>query len=127
MSAFKVLYVDDDTFIREVAELALGLDSEMDVRIADSGTAAIALVSSGEFVPDVFLLDVMMPEMDGPQTLAALRRLPGHAATPAIFVTARAQAHEHTPLIEAGAQGVLTKPFDPISFAGEVRRLLAGG
>lgn len=126
MSPLKVLYVDDDAFIREVAELALALDPDMEVRIADGGAAAIALVSGGGFTPDVFLLDVMMPEMDGPQTLAGLRRVPGHARTPAIFVTARAQAHEHTPLIEAGAQGVLTKPFDPISFAAEVRKLLAG-
>jgi CheY-like chemotaxis protein len=126
MAALKVLYVDDDEFIREVAELALGLDPDMEVRVADSGAAAIAMVGAGGFAPDVFLLDVMMPHMDGPATLAELRRVDGHAETPAIFVTARAQATEHRPLIDAGAVGVLTKPFDPIAFAGEVRGLLAG-
>jgi CheY-like chemotaxis protein len=124
MAALKVLYVDDDEFIREVAELALGLDPEIEVRVADGGAAAVALVSGGGFSPDVFLLDVMMPQMDGPATLAELRKTPGHAGTPAIFVTARAQAAEHRPLIEAGAVGVLTKPFDPVSFAGDVRGLL---
>ncbi|MCR5878541.1 response regulator [Phenylobacterium sp. J367] len=125
MASLKVLYVDDDEFIREVAELALGLDPEMEIRVADSGAAALALVGGGGFAPDVFLLDVMMPQMDGPATLAELRKVPGHAGTPAIFVTARAQAAEHRPLIEAGAAGVLTKPFDPVAFAGEVRAILA--
>ncbi|HEY8614878.1 response regulator [Phenylobacterium sp.] len=124
MGALKVLYVDDDEFIREVAELALGLDPDIEVRIADSGATAVDLVRGGGFTPDVFLLDVMMPHMDGPATLAELRKVDGHAGTPAIFVTARAQAAEHRPLIEAGAAGVLTKPFDPVAFAGEVRALL---
>ncbi|WP_374472315.1 response regulator [Phenylobacterium sp.] len=124
MATLKVLYVDDDEFIREVAELALGLDPDMEVRVADSGAAALAIVDGGGFSPDVFLLDVMMPHMDGPATLAELRRVDGHGQTPAIFVTARAQATEHRPLIDAGAVGVLTKPFDPVAFAGEVRALL---
>ncbi len=123
MSVLKVLYVEDDEFIREVAELALGLDPEIEVRVADGGRAAVEVVRGG-FAPDVFLLDVMMPQMDGPATLAALRETLGHADTPAIFVTARAQAAEHRPLIEAGAVGVLTKPFDPVNFAREVRGLI---
>ncbi len=125
MSRLKVLYVDDDAFIREVAALSLGLDPEIEVRTVEGGPQALALVDAGGWRPDVFLLDVMMPGMDGPATLARLRQIEGCGATPAIFVTARAMAHEHVPLMQAGAVGVLTKPFDPVAFAGEVRAKLS--
>jgi len=123
MSKVRVLYVDDDDFIRELVEFSLGLDESLEVRTASSGAEAIELVES-RWTPELFLLDVMMPEMDGPATLGALRRLPGHADTPAAFVTARAQPHEHEALMAAGAVAVLTKPFDPLTLAQQVRGLL---
>jgi CheY-like chemotaxis protein len=88
----RVLYIDDDADIREVAVMALELDPEFDVRTGGSGAEAIALARS--WIPDLILLDVMMPGMDGPTTLRALRDEPLTAAIPVIFITARAQFKE---------------------------------
>jgi len=76
-----------------------------------------------EFVPDLLLLDVMMPGMDGPATLRALRALSETEAVPAIFMTARALPGEIAALQAEGALGVITKPFDPMALAGQVRAL----
>jgi two-component system OmpR family response regulator len=119
----KVLYVDDDDFIREVAEMALGLDAAMEVKVAEDGPSALRLLSGGDWRPALLLLDVMMPGMDGPELLQEARKLDGYGDIPAIFVTARAQPHEHTRLLEAGPLGILTKPFDPLTFAAQVREL----
>jgi len=120
----RVLYVDDEPDIREVASLAFSLDSSLDVRALGSGAEAIALLQAGGFQPDALLLDVMMPGMDGPSVLQAIRALPGHAATPVVFITARAQRDEQNRLLGLGAAGVITKPFDPMTLAGELRALL---
>ena len=120
----RLLYVDDDADIREVAEISLQMDSGMEVRTAASGAEALAILSEGTWRPAALLIDVMMPGLDGPATLARARQLDGHAATPAIFMTARAMPDEVAGLEALGALGVITKPFDPLSLAGEVRRLL---
>jgi two-component system OmpR family response regulator len=125
MSALKVLYVDDEPDIREVAALSLQLDREIEVRTAESGAEALALVETAQWRPDVVLLDVMMPVMDGPGVLRALRDQPAVAATPVVFITARAQSHERGRLIELGAIGVMSKPFDPMSLAKDLRAILA--
>jgi two-component system, OmpR family, response regulator len=85
---------------------------------------ALNLLSDG-FKPDVILLDVMMPEIDGIETLARLRGLPGHAQTPVIFMTARTMEHERSRYMELGALGVIAKPFDPMTLAKNVRDILA--
>jgi CheY-like chemotaxis protein len=123
MSGLKVLYVDDEPDIREVAGLSLQLDPEIEVRAVESGADAIAVFSHGDWMPDVVLLDVMMPVMDGPGVLKALREL--GAATPVVFITARAQSHERGRLVDLGALGVITKPFDPMSLAKDLRAVLA--
>ena len=123
MSGLKVLYVDDEPDIREVATLSLQLDREIEVRAAESGAEAIAVFAKGDWTPDVVLLDVMMPVMDGPGVLKALREMA--AATPVIFITARAQTHERGRLMDLGALGVITKPFDPMSLAKDLRAVLA--
>lgn len=115
----RVLYVDDEPDIREVAALALGLDGGIEVATAGSGAEAIDLAA--RFEPDLILLDVMMPEMDGPTTLHHLRELPSACATPVVFITARAQAHEVQRFMQLGARGVIPKPFDPMSLAAQVR------
>lgn len=76
--------------------------------------------------PDVFLLDVMMPGMDGVDLLEALRRLPAYEGVPAIFITAKAQPAEVEDLISAGAIGVIRKPFDPMTLADQVHKLVQG-
>ena len=122
MSALSVLYVDDDADIREIAGMCLSLDTDMVVRSADSGAAAIELAKS--VLPDVILLDVMMPGMDGCETLSRL-----HSEVDPnvriIFVTARTHSNEIERLISLGAIGVIRKPFYPTEFAADVRRILA--
>lgn len=125
MSALKVLYVDDEPDIREVATFSLEIDPEIQVHAASSGAEALSTLDSGAFAPDVILLDVMMPDMDGPTTLSKIRERETLQGTPVIFITARAQPHERAAFLEKGAIGVITKPFDPMSLAQDVRTLLA--
>ena len=126
MSQLKILHVDDEPDIREVAALALGIDPEIVVQSAASGLEALDVLGGGGWTPDVILLDVMMPELDGPGTLQRLRALPAHSQTPVIFMTARAQAPEQQRFIDLGAMAVIIKPFDPMILASQVRDILAG-
>ncbi|WP_420471483.1 response regulator [Brevundimonas sp. FT23042] len=125
MNTLAILHVDDEPDIREVAAFALELDPGITLTTAESGEAALGLLEGG-LKPDVILLDVMMPRLDGPGTLSRLRDLPGLEATPVIFMTARVQASERDRYIELGAVGVITKPFDPMTLAGQVRDILVG-
>jgi len=120
-----VLYVDDDEGVRDVAELSLELDENVSVQVAESGRAAMARLLSGDCRPDVILLDVIMPDMDGPAVLRELRRYPQFSGIPVIFVTARAGMAEAAAYRELGAIGLVAKPFQPIALAPEVRRILA--
>lgn len=119
-----LMHVDDEPDIREVAAMALELDPEISLTSVASGEAALDQLSAGAR-PDVILLDVMMPRLDGPGVLAALRRMEGLGETPVIFMTARAQSGEVDRFKALGAIGVITKPFDPMTLAGQVRDLLA--
>ncbi len=121
----KLLYIDDEPDIREVAAMALELDGSIEVRQAGSGADALQMLDAGEWAPDVVLLDVMMPGADGPTTLGELRRRPALSQTPVIFITARAQPQERARLMGLGAAGVITKPFDPMTLAQDVRDVLA--
>jgi len=121
----KLLYVDDEPDIREVAAMALELDGGIEVRQAASGAEALRMLDAGDWTPEVILLDVMMPGADGPTTLGEIRNRPASAATPVIFITARAQPHERARLMSLGAAGVITKPFDPMTLAQDVRAVLA--
>ncbi len=120
--SIRILYVDDEPDLREIAMLALSLDAEFEVRCCSSGAEALATV--GTFDPHLMLLDVMMPQMDGPTTLARLREQPGGESLPVVFITARTQAHEVDAFMASGATGVISKPFDPMTLAGTVRRYL---
>ncbi len=119
----RVLYVDDEPDIREIAQLALSLDPELEVRAAASGSEALLLIDS--WTPDIVLLDVMMPGLDGPSTLARLRENPPTAELPVVFITARAQSQEIQNFATLDARGVIAKPFDPMSLAQQVRAFLA--
>lgn len=107
--------VEDESDIQAVARLSLEALGGFQVLVCSSGHEALG--AAPKFLPDLFLLDVMMPEMDGPTTLQALRSIPAVAATPVIFMTAKAQAHEVAYYRELGALGVVTKPFDPMTLA----------
>ncbi len=118
----RILYVDDEADIREVAQLALELEPGFEVRICESGAEALDVAP--KWRPDLILLDVMMPGMDGPAVLAGLRALAETAATPVVFITARTQQQEVAQLRSLGAQGVIAKPFDPMALAGQVSEFL---
>ena len=122
MTDIRILLVDDEPDIREVLDVSLGLDPEFKTRACVSG--ADALVMAAEWSPSLILLDVMMPIMDGLSTLAMLRKNPRTAHIPILFLTARAQSGEIEHFIALGAQGVLPKPFDPMTLAALVRRHL---
>jgi CheY-like chemotaxis protein len=117
----KVLYVDDEADIRTIAELALRLDPAMEVVIADSGEGALQRIGAGRWMPDVALIDMMMPGMSGMELLWLLRQRQDTAAIPVLFVTASARNVEVERYIEAGAIGVIVKPFNPVTLAQTVR------
>ena len=126
MSKLQVLYVDDEPDIREIAGLALALDPDITVRLARSGAEALKTAEGGGTPPiDVIMLDVMMPGMDGPAVLEALRAAPATAPIPVVFITARTQAQDRERLMQLGAVAVIAKPFDPMMLAKELRSVLA--
>ncbi|TDH38116.1 response regulator [Pseudohoeflea suaedae] len=125
MTDHLILYVDDEDDIREIAEMALALEPAFRVATAASGAEALER-ARGER-PDLILLDVMMPGMDGPATLSSLRDDETTSGVPVVFITARTQAHEVERFLALGAVGVIAKPFDPMALAGEAMRYLTAG
>ncbi len=118
-----VLLVDDEPDLRRIASISLTIRGTWRVLEAASGAEALALARTGR--PDVILLDVMMPELDGLATFARLRQDPTSADIPVIFMTAKVQAHEVARYRAAGAAGVILKPFDPMRLAERVQEILA--
>ena len=106
-----ILIVDDDPLIREVARASLEVIAGWKVEVAESGPEALELTEAVAI--DAILLDLMMPEMDGRSTLAALRADPATSDLPVIFLTARVEPAERRSLEELEVSGVLAKPFDP--------------
>jgi CheY-like chemotaxis protein len=125
MGLQRILYVEDEPDIQAVARLALEMVGGFTVKICSSGDEALR--EAAGFAPDMILLDVMMPGMDGPSTLAALRRIDSLKATPVAFMTAKVQPHEVEQLIALGAVGVIAKPFDPMTLSDQVRALWQDG
>lgn len=119
MTEIRILHVDDEPDIREIAQLSLSLDPDYSVRSCASGEEAMAVAA--RWKPDLILLDVMMPGLDGPSTLLGLRENATTASIPVIFMTARAQSRETDRFRSLGAAGVIAKPFDPMTLAASVR------
>jgi CheY-like chemotaxis protein len=118
------LVVDDDANIREVVRLSLELIGGWTVSVADGGSEGIDQARA--LTPDVILLDVMMPGIDGVATLRGLSDDPRTSHIPVIFLTAKAQIGERRRLEEAGARGLIAKPFDPLTLASDVQVILSG-
>ena len=118
----KLLHVEDDPDILEIAEMALSLSGEFDVSQCMSGEEALNYVETN--TPDVILLDMMMPGLTGRETLEKMRQMPALEHTPAIFMTARAQVAELDEMRAAGAADVISKPFDPMSLADQIKAVL---
>lgn len=122
MSLQKLLYVEDDPDIREIATLALHDIGGFDVCVCESGAKALTAID--DFSPQLIVLDVMMPGMDGQETLAALRQQ--GSVTPdmaVIFMTAKVHPEELVRYRELGAIDVIAKPFDPMTLADDIRAI----
>lgn len=120
----KVLIIDDEDDIRQIARFALNKVAEWDVVDSDSAEDGIRLAASER--PDAILLDVLMPGMDGPTALAELRKNPATSAIPVVFLTARGLPEEINQLKKQGAAGVITKPFDPMTLAEDMTSIIRG-
>ena len=121
MKKLKVLYVEDEPDIRLIATLAMEPIGGFTVKTCSSAAEALAVIR--EFMPDVLILDVMMPEMDGIQAFTKLRSIETVAKIPVIFMTAKAQPSEVDNLLSLGAAGVITKPFDAMTLAEQVHAI----
>jgi len=114
----RILYVEDEPDIQEVARMALEMVGGFTVQICSSGQEAVEVAPG--FAPDLILLDVMMPGMDGPSTMKALREIETLSQTPVAFMTAKVQPNEIQEYIELGAINVIPKPFDPMTLSAQV-------
>lgn len=114
----RILYVDDEPDIREIVQMALDLVPTLAVDTADSGMRALQSMQQSR--PDLVLLDVMMPGMDGPSTLRQMRSQPELANIPVIFMTAKAMPQEVARFRALGAAAVIAKPFDPMLLPEQV-------
>jgi CheY-like chemotaxis protein len=116
-----ILYVEDEADIRTIAKMALEAVGGFTVHACASGKEAIDAATAAS--ADLLLLDVMMPGLDGPSTLKALREITATAATPVIFMTAKVQPAEIAQYKALGALDVIAKPFDPMQISAEIRRI----
>lgn len=117
----RVLYVEDEPDIRAVAQIALATVGKLTAKVCASGEEALREMPL--FQPQLVLLDVMMPGMDGPSTLLAMRAKPELANLPVVFITAKVQPNEVAHYKSLGAVGVLSKPFDPMTLAAQIRAI----
>lgn len=120
----KVLIVDDEGDIRRIGELSLQSVAGWEVVLAESGAEGVAAARAHR--PDLILMDMMMPEMDGLTALRLLRQDPDLKGIPVIFMTAKVQRDEVSVYLEAGALGVVRKPFDPMTLSSELTEMLRG-
>ena len=115
----KILYVEDEPDIQMIARVALENVGGFELLVCSSGTEAVEKAAA--FAPDLLLLDVMMPGMDGPTTLGELRKIPELSKTPVMFMTAKVQPQEVEYLKSLNVADVIAKPFDPMGLANNIR------
>jgi CheY-like chemotaxis protein len=123
VSARKVLVVDDDDDVREITSFALEVVGGW--AVVDTDRGAKALVLARDELPDLVLLDVMMPDLDGPATFRRLQDDPRTRHIPVILLTAKVQVGEGRPWDDLAVLGVIAKPFDPMALVEQIDRLLA--
>lgn len=121
----RILYAEDDNDIQQIALLALETLGGFTIKTCNDGLEAIAAIE--DFSPQLILLDVMMPNMDGPKALARIRELDAFKETPTIFMTAKVQPEEVNKYLDMGAVGVIAKPFDPMTLADQIRDIWGKG
>lgn len=117
----RITLIEDEADIREITQIALEEIGGFALNVCKSGSEALEKMQS--FRPDLILLDMMMPGMDGIETFRSLRAIPDMDKTPIVFLTARAQKHEVEQYQTIGAAGVISKPFDPITLPDCIRAI----
>ena len=122
MTEKQVLLIDDEETIQEVVKVGIEIEVGWLVEIASSGMEGINLAENHQ--PDVILLDVMMPDMDGIDTLARLKNNHKTSTIPVIFLTAKAQAEEKNQFQSLGVVDVITKPFNSMTLASQIAKIL---
>ena len=123
LRTMRLLCADDEPDIRTILELALSLEPRIEAELFSGGAALLERARAG--IADAVLLDVMMPGMDGYETCRQLKADPATAHLPVVFLTARAQSGEQESAIAIGAVACLTKPFDPLTIASDLLKVLA--
>ncbi|MBS1957351.1 MAG: response regulator [Cyanobacteria bacterium SZAS-4] len=119
----KVLIVDDEDDVRDIASMCLGLLDNAEVLTATGGAEGLAMAAENQ--PDVILLDLMMPEMDGAETIQKLRENPSTAGIPVIFLTVKNMGSEIDRLMGLGALAVMRKPFEPTTLGAQIAEILS--
>jgi CheY-like chemotaxis protein len=122
MNAKRILFIDDEDDIKTLAQFCLEAEAGWLMMTAASGLEGIAIAQKEQ--PDAILLDAMMPELDGMETLAKLQNNPETKDIPTIFITAKAQASDRRRFYNAGAKGVINKPFDSLTLASQISGFL---
>lgn len=122
MTSKRILVIDDEDGVREIIQFSLEAAAGYSVLTATSGSEGLAKAAAEQ--PDAILLDVMMPDMDGPETFGKLQANAATAEIPTIFLTAKAQISEQQQFIDLGVAGVLTKPFKPQHLANQIAEIL---
>lgn len=122
MHAQRILLVEDEPDIQKVAKLSLTLVGGYDVAVVDNGIEAIRLAE--QLKPDVILLDVMLPDMDGYETLTRMKQHDRLKDIPVLFMSAKAQQKEVSYGLSLGAIGYIIKPFDPMTLPAQVQQFL---
>ena len=124
-SPLRLLCADDEEDIRTILELSLALDPAISAEMTSSGVEMLERAGQGCY--DGFVIDGMMPGIDGYETCRRLKADPATAEIPVVFLTAKTQRDERERALALGAAACLTKPFDPMTIAAEIRAALAGG
>lgn len=119
----KVLHIDDETDIREIVSFAFDLAGEFDLLQAPDGNEGLLIARN--WLPDLILLDFMMPELNGVDVIRQLKKSPDTADIPVVFMTARTTADEEESMLSLGAVAVIKKPFDPLQLPHEVQQYFA--
>lgn len=117
----KILYAEDEPDVQTIVQMVIEAMSDYEIKICNNGKLLLDCVE--EYNPDLILLDVMMPEMDGPTTYSNLQLNEKTKNIPVIFMTAKAQVHEVQLFKESGVIGVITKPFDPVVLCSEIQKI----
>ncbi|MFT5611083.1 MAG: two-component system OmpR family response regulator [Polaribacter sp.] len=115
----RILCAEDDADIQELVSLSLTMVGDLTIKRCDTGLEAVDAVEA--FDPQLLLLDVMMPFLDGPGALKAIREIEAYKNIPAVFLTAKVQRHEVEGYLDFGGTRVIPKPFDPMTLAIEIQ------